>query len=207
MSLSKDNSLNSLSLLSYLRQQTTDSNTNVLIKQFLTSYHPQVQLDILIDLFDNALDQETYLHEAIVAAWSYLQDTHLYRTQYQTLQLFKDAINYSESLEPILQQSTKHLNQVSNAINTILTNWNINLLTDLPQDIRPPHISKHLAASVARLTKITTYHKALDLFHSAIKLRQDTIGKRRLTYLYKQDVDRCYEILSQSDNIHSTLGK
>jgi hypothetical protein len=81
-----------VSLFSSLRQETTDTNLHIFLKEFLSQYDPQTQLDLLIDMFDDALDQETHMYEAVVTAWSYLESTKIYHPQYATLEQFKEAI-------------------------------------------------------------------------------------------------------------------
>ena len=56
-------------------------------------------------MFDEALDNETHLHEAVVTAWEYLQSTKIYLTRFISLEQFKSTINFTDNLEPILIQS------------------------------------------------------------------------------------------------------
>jgi hypothetical protein len=60
-------------LFSHLCQETTNINLHIFIKDFLSTYNCSTQLNILIDMFDKALDNKTYLHEAVVTAWNYLE--------------------------------------------------------------------------------------------------------------------------------------
>jgi len=48
-----------MSLFSHLRQQTSDVNLHVIIKDFLSIHDRQVQLAILIDMFDEALNNDS----------------------------------------------------------------------------------------------------------------------------------------------------
>ena len=182
-----------MSLFSRLRQETTDINLHVFIKDFLSCYDRSAQLEILIDMFDEALDNETHLHEAVVTAWNYLETTELYLPHFSSLQQFKTTINFSDTLEPILNESRQRIMRMSQAIGTVLENWNIHLETDLPKDIQPPHLSKHLAEAIARLSHLVTYDQAIPMFHTAIQTRLKSLssGKRLTPYLCKQDVDRC----------------
>ena len=95
--------------------------------------------------------------------------------------------------------------RISKAITTVEDNWNINLLSDLPSEIRPSHLSRHLAEAIAKFSHTVPYNQALPLFHSAIKTQLNTpwSGKRNTSYLLKQDVDRAYQEtnLVQSDSM------
>jgi hypothetical protein len=184
-----------VSLFYHLRQERTDINVNVFIKEFLSPYDLPTQLDILMDMFDEALDNETHLQAAVVSAWNYLESTKLYHSRFASMDQFKTTINFSDTLEPILLEAMQRTQRSNKAIQTILENWNLNLVTDLPAPIRPPYLSQYLTENIARLSYLTSYDQALPLFHSAIQSRLNSTwpGKRNTPYLTKQDVDhaRC----------------
>src|ERR1700738_2681702 len=132
-----------VSLFYHLRQERTDINVNVFIKDFLSPYDLPTQLDILMDMFDEALDNETHLQVAVVSAWNYLESTELYRSRFASMDQFKTTINFSETLEPILLEAMQRTQRSNRAIQTVLENWNLNLVTDLPAPIRPPYLSQY----------------------------------------------------------------
>src|ERR1700726_1548468 len=114
-----------VSLFYHLRQERTDINVNIFIKNFLSPYDLPTQLDILMDMFDEAIDNETHLQEAVVSAWNYLESTELYRIRFPSMEQFKTTINYSETLEPILLEAAKRTERSNKAIQTISTSTSL----------------------------------------------------------------------------------
>ena len=169
--MSTNSYCSNVSLFYHLRQERTDINVNVFIKNFLSPYDLSTQLDILMDMFDEALDNETHLQEAVVSAWNYLESKELYRSRFPSMDQFKTTINFSETLEPILLEAAQRNQRSTKAIQTVLENWHLNLVTDLPLEIKPPHLSQHLTGAIARISHLVSYDQALPLFHSAIQYR------------------------------------
>jgi len=199
-----------ISLSYYLRKETTDVNIQQWIQEFLGEYDLNTQLDILLDIFDEALDLETNLQEAVVTAWNYLQATELYRVRYDTLDQFKTTINYAGNLEPIILEYRQRIHRATKAMNTILTNWHLDLATDLPYEIQPPVLSKHLTEAIAKLSYLVPYDRALPEFHSVIQSRLNNTlpGQHKATYLTKQDVDNARHNLSpvQPESMQDIIG-
>lgn len=184
-----------LSLFSRLRQETTDVDLQVFIKDFLSQYNESTQLDILINMFDEALDSEAHLHEAVVTAWTYLESSQVYRTRFQTLQQFKTTINFSDNIEPIIKESEQQHRRLRIAHTVVFQAWGIDIISELPPDIQPPRISRYLAEAIAKFSRTISYQEALPFLRSAIQTRLNTpwSGKRNISYLSKQDVDRAYK--------------
>ena len=193
------NPTTALSLFSSLPPMSSDEDLYLFLQQSLSKYENKVQLDILVNIFNEILDQETHIQRAILTAWSYLEKTEIYRAQYESLDKFKQVINYSDRLEPLINQSRQNLTRVNTGIATILGQWKINIITDLPEDLRPPKFSQHLTTSLVRLSKITTYDRALTMLRDVAKTRQQThhVGQRKHKYICKPDVDRCFELVSR----------
>jgi hypothetical protein len=187
------------SLFSRLRQETTDTNLHIVITDYLTSFDRELQLNILTDMFYEALDEEQHLHEAVVTAWFYLETNQIYLPTYPTINHYKNAIDFTNTLQPILTQTQDRTTQTVNAIATVKRNWNIDIPIDLPQDIRLPHLSKHLASSLAKISAIITFNAAIPLFRTAIqnKLSTSWTGRRIIPYLQKADVDRTIASFNQ----------
>lgn len=172
---------------------TPNSNPHNTIRQILTHLQPETQLNLLLEVIDATSDASEIINQAIVAAWKYLIDTDVWKHRYQSLMDLQVAVQWQDSVKPILDKAHALSNRQAGAYATIYDNWETTPLQAFPSNIRPPNVSTPMARELARFSSICPKDEAMRLIRKHIKLRLTELGRRLTPTVMTNDIRQAYE--------------
>jgi hypothetical protein len=146
-----------------------------------------------LEVIDAASDASEIINQAIVAAWKYLIDTDVWKHRYQSLMDLQVAVQWQDSVKPILDKAHALSNRQAGAYATIYDNWETTPLQAFPSNIRPPNVSTPMARELARFSSICPKDEAMRLIRKHLKLRLAEPGRRLTPTVMTNDVRQAYE--------------
>jgi hypothetical protein len=103
------------------------------------------------------------------------------------------AVQWQDSVKPILDKAHALSNRQAGAYATIYDNWETTPLQAFPSNIRPPNVSTPMARELARFSSICPKDEAMRLIRKHIKLRLTELGRRLTPTVMTNDIRQAYE--------------
>ena len=186
----------------------TDSEADlhqVLSNHFATLTRLQI-FDHIIILFDRSLLVTSHVSEAVLVAWNYLVDHHIWDTHYPTLTDFEQHYPHMSEIKSLIEETTRTRQRTQQNIATIQQNWGIPLTYALPTNILPPRISYHTSRGLIILSRNLTPTAAAHLLSQNIINRQLTSSRNSPTYFTNSDVRSAIsQLLNPSNTTHNQI--
>ncbi|PWY72887.1 hypothetical protein BO70DRAFT_320149 [Aspergillus heteromorphus CBS 117.55] len=178
----------------------TESSPERAIELFLASHPAQRHLDLLTEILTQSSNIDERVAALIHGAWYHVCRNNLWCPRFGSLDEYRQSIDYSSVVKPILQRHKKsdRAKQLSSQI--ILRQWNVHYTVAIPETFRPIFWSKHLLTLMGALSKAKPLPEALDLLQKSVKARPHR-GRSR-PQLVPSDVQRVLDRLKATKSLH-----
>ena len=145
-------------------------------------------LDILTELLTQSPGIDERVALFITAAWNWICQNDLWSMKYESLSDYRNAIGYTETVQPIVRRHKKSELAKQSSSQTIFRRWKISFEKAFSEDIQPVIWSKHLLSLVDCLSRHRNHSESIALIQESMKSRPDR-GRNRVR-LMASDVQR-----------------
>ncbi|OQE35183.1 hypothetical protein PENCOP_c014G01884 [Penicillium coprophilum] len=170
-----------------------DYSSEAFIAALLHDKPEHQHLDVLTDLLTRVCEIDERVASSISAAWQWICQNDLWSVRYESLNDYRRAIGYAETVRPIVQRHKKSELAKRSSTQTIFRYWKVPYDEALPISTRPLTWSKHLLSLVACLSKHRSHSDSLLLLEESMKNRPER--GRNKNRLMASDVQRALETL------------
>ncbi|PYH93169.1 hypothetical protein BO71DRAFT_355815 [Aspergillus ellipticus CBS 707.79] len=188
-----------MELVSTQISDVPESNPEQAIEIFLASHPAQKHLDLLTEILTQSSSIDERVAALIHGAWYHVCRNNLWCPRYGSLDEYRQSIDYSSVVKPILQRHKKsdRAKQLSSQI--ILRQWSVHYTMAIPEAFRPLFWSKHLLTLMAALSKAKPLPEALELLQKSVRARPHR-GRSR-PQLVPSDIQRVLDKLKATQSL------
>lgn len=161
-------------------------------------------LDILTELLTHSSGIDERVASFITAAWNWVCQNDLWSVRYESLGDYREAIGYTETVQPIVRRHKRSELAKQSSCQTIFRCWKVPFRRAFSEDIRPVIWSKHLLSLMACLSRHRSHSESVILIQESMKTRPDR-GRNR-SRIMASDVQRVLDKICTQQKRSKTRG-
>ncbi|PYI24167.1 hypothetical protein BO99DRAFT_321964 [Aspergillus violaceofuscus CBS 115571] len=168
--------------------QTSCTSARQVLQDALREMPELAQLEAITEILTQSAVLDENVSELIDAAWSYLCENDLWSFKYESMDQYRQLINYREMVKPIIQRFRRSDRAKFASVSLIERNWGVSLKNSLPQEFRPRAWSKHMLCLLSQLSTHCSHEDALRRLRKSMEERPRR--SRHTSTLIASDVQR-----------------